>query len=224
MLAHNPKKRIFFNVVSLFLITIISLFSFACDGQNDSSSNDDHITGPYYAFGVSFETNQEFGEFYNEFKKQNPYQTFSFDLDENELFKDKKYEFTCVPFNHSIKTSDNLYDYKYDSILFEYSFSYITDSEIVYDFPYRIEKECVDIECSTTGWKDIDVELENLNYNLKEVTTDIGHCGIYNYSVSCGEKEVLTIKIGFLNNSQNNAEDYANNVLEILKQTMVILK
>lgn len=108
--------------------------------------------------------------------------------------------------------------------MFEYSFSYITESDIESQNPPITEKECVDIECSTQGWEDIDVTIENLTYALKEVTTDVAHCGVYNYSVSFNGEEVLTIKIKFVNKSKNNTEEYANKVLEILKQSMVVFK
>ena len=215
MLAHNPKKRIFFNVVSLFLIAIISLFSFACDGQNDSSSNDDHITGPYMCYDATFKSYEEFSSFYNIFKKKNKLLLLTFNLDEYDLIDEKNYYFLTSAFDISLLDKENPYDYKFpDPIVFDYKFY----SKDIYP-PLRDENyNPFTIKCSFLNYPDFELNINDIVFSKGTKSESTGNA--YCYLISCKNVDILKIEIQLL----KDIESDANSVFEVLKQNMVILK
>ena len=225
MLAYNPKKRIFFNVFSLFLIAMIALFVGCGDIEY----------GPRYIFSVQFKTNKELCDFYRILKKQNPYQAMSFDLDDDELFDLKLYIFYGGPFDHSKITSDNQYDYEYEAPSFEFWFSYIDEAIATLNNRQETNSEKVFIKCEQVfNDYNLNISLTELNYSLytsclKEeavptVPQTTKRFKIYEYHAYIESKKVFSIKFMFEDGSVNATEEYANNVLEVLKQNMVILK
>lgn len=225
MLAHNPKKRIFFNVVSLFLIAMIALFVGCGDIEY----------GPRYIFSAQFKTNKELCDFYQIFKKQNAYQAISFDLDDNELFDLKLYTFYGGPFDHSKITSDNQYDYEYEAPSFEFWFSYIDEAIATLNNRQETNSEKVFIKCEQVfNDYNLNISLTELKYSLfssylryENVPEELNRntkLNVYEYHAYLGDKNVFSIKIMFEDGSVNATEEYANNVLEVLKQNMVILK
>ena len=214
MLAHTPKKRIFFNVLSLFLIAIISLFSFACDGQNDSSSNDDHITGPYTGEDDVFKSYEEFSSFYIDFKRYNKLQLLTFNLDECATIGEKYYHFHVAPYNVSLVNKNYPYGCKYTHPEFEYSFY----SEDIIP-PLRDENyNPFHIECSFLNYPDFELNINDIVFSkgTKSESAENTYC----YLISCKNVDILKIEIHLL----NDIESDANSVFEVLKQNIVILK
>lgn len=219
------KKKIFFNIVLLCVIATLTFFSVSCG---------DVEYGPTHNFGAQFETNKELYDFYQIFKKQNHYEVLSFDLDDNDSFDYKLYTFNGGPFNSRLKTSGNLYDYKYAAPFFAYSFSYCIDADVIAAETSKPKQEKVKIECLISVLDKVDLSLDELVYSFDGTEESLdGELDApevkvarksYNYTASFNAAQVAKIQIKFVKGSSDETEQNANKVLEILKQSMVIFK